>query len=86
MYGRKTYEKTYEIVAKAFVKATEQSMKTAANEERKLALQRNGVINGIPYIAVINDGSWMKRSYRTGRYNSLSGVGTIIGAQTGKVL
>jgi len=84
--GRKTYEKTHEIVAEAFAKAAEQSMKTAANEERELALQRNEVINGIPYIAVIGDGSWMKRSYRTGRYDSLSGVGTIIGARTGKVL
>ncbi|XP_070151996.1 LOW QUALITY PROTEIN: uncharacterized protein [Polyergus mexicanus] len=28
----------------------------------------------------------MKRSYRTGRYDSLSGVGTICGARTGKVL
>lgn len=28
----------------------------------------------------------MKRSYRTGRYDSLSGVGTICGVRTGKVL
>ncbi|KYN13627.1 hypothetical protein ALC57_14179 [Trachymyrmex cornetzi] len=28
----------------------------------------------------------MKRSYKTGRYDSLSGVGTICGARTGKVL
>jgi len=77
---------THEIVAEAFAKAAEQSMKTAANEERELALQRNEVINGIPYIAVIGDESWIKRSYRTGRYDSLSGVGTIIGARTGKVL
>ena len=61
-------------------------MNAAANEERKLALECNEVINGIPHIAVIGDGSWMKRSYRTGRYDSLSGVGTICGARTGKVL
>jgi len=58
-------------------------MKTAANEERELALQRNEVINRIPYIAVIGDRSWIKRSEQDG---SLSSVGTIIGARTGKVL
>lgn len=57
-------------------------MNAAVNEERDLALQRNE----ISHIAVKGDGSWMKRSYRTGRYDSLSGVGTIIGARTGKVL
>lgn len=84
--GRKTYEKSHEIAAEAFAKVAEESMNVAAKEERELALQRNEVINGIPQIAVIGDGSWMKRSYRTGRYDSLSGVGTICGARTGKVL
>lgn len=32
-------------------------MNAAANEERELALQHNEVINGIPHIAVIGDGS-----------------------------
>lgn len=84
--NRKTYEKVHEVAAEALAKAAEESMNAAANEERKLALECNEVINGIPHIAVIGDGSWMKRSYRTGRYDSLSGVGTICGARTGKVL
>lgn len=80
------YQKLHEKVATGFEKAAEDSMKAAAEEERTLAIQHNDVINGIPHIAVIADGSWMKRSYRTGRYDSLSGVGTICGARTGKVL
>jgi len=84
--GQKMYEKMHETVTEAFTKAAEESMIVAANEEPELALQRNEVMNGIPHIAVIGDGSWMTRSYRTGRYDSLSGVGTICGARTGKVL
>lgn len=84
--ARKTYEKIHETAAETFAKIAEESMIEAANEERELALQHNETINGIPHITVIGDGSWMKRSYRTGRYDSLSGVGTICGAQTGKVL
>ncbi|CAL1680980.1 unnamed protein product [Lasius platythorax] len=54
---RKTYENCHETAAEAFTKAAEESMNAAANEERELALQRNKVINGIPHIAVISDGS-----------------------------
>lgn len=61
-------------------------MNAAAAEERSLALVNNITTNGIPHISVTGDGSWMKRSYRTGRYDSLSGVGTISGVQTGKIL
>jgi hypothetical protein len=61
-------------------------MKTAGEEERRLALERNDVIDGIPHIPVVADGSWMKRSYRTGKYDSLSGVGVIVGYHTKKVL
>lgn len=82
----KTYQVQHDIVAEGFAKAAEDSMNAAAAEERSLALQNNEIINGIPYITVIGDGSWMKRSYRTGRYDSLSGVGVICGARTGKVL
>ena len=53
--------------------------------KNELALQCNEVINGIPHIAITSDESW-KRSYRTGWYDFLSGVGTICGARTGKVL
>ncbi|KMQ86930.1 hypothetical protein RF55_13949 [Lasius niger] len=65
--------------------AAMESMKMAGEIEKQLALERNETINGIPYITVIADGSWMKRSYGNA-YDSLSGVGAILGHRTGKVL
>ena len=57
----------------------------AGEEEKRLALENNEVINGIPHITVVADGSWMKRSYGTA-YDSPAGVGGIIGYRTKKVL
>ncbi|KMQ87950.1 hypothetical protein RF55_12641 [Lasius niger] len=57
----------------------------AGKVEKQLALERNEVINGIPYITVVADGSWMKRSYGNA-YNSPSGIGAIIGYRTKKLL
>ncbi|KAK5648190.1 hypothetical protein RI129_003082 [Pyrocoelia pectoralis] len=63
-------------------------MKEAGQEEAKMAIESNSVdMNGTPMISVVCDGSWAKRSYRGGgNYNSLSGVATIIGVKSGKVL
>ncbi|KYN08281.1 hypothetical protein ALC62_00740 [Cyphomyrmex costatus] len=52
-------------------------MKKAGEVEKQLAIERNKIINGVPYITVVADGSWVKRSYGTA-YDSLSGVGAII--------
>lgn len=41
--------------------------------------------DGIPFIKVVVDGSWSKRSYNK-NYSALSGVSSIVGAHTGKVL
>lgn len=82
----KTYESHHEKVGENFAHAAENEMRIAGEEERRLAIQRNDVIDGIPHIPVVADGSWMKRSYRTGKYDSLSGVGVIVGYHTKKVL
>ncbi|XP_031350061.1 uncharacterized protein LOC116175858 [Photinus pyralis] len=61
-------------------------MNTAAQEERRLAVESGHVSEqGVPIIPVIVDGAWSKRSYRT-NYNALSGVACIIGAKTKKIL
>jgi hypothetical protein len=85
LYGEKTYIKNRENVINDFEKTAMESMKMAGEIEKQLALERNETINGIPYITVIADGSWMKRSYGNA-YDSLSGVGAIIGHRTRKVL
>lgn len=63
-----------------------QHMLEAGKEEKRLAIEKGDIdSDGIPYITVVTDGSWGKRSYGT-NYNSLSGVGCIIGFRTQKIL
>ena len=69
-----TYNKEHDIVCEKFEEAATQTMYTAAKEEARLAIEAGDVdIDGVPIIAVMADGSWCKRSYRT-MYNSLSGT------------
>ncbi|KAE9534064.1 hypothetical protein AGLY_008800 [Aphis glycines] len=61
-------------------------MLLAGKEEGRLAVERGDVDqDGRPKIAVVADGAWSKRSYRT-NYNALSAVACIIGAVTKKVI
>lgn len=58
----------------------------AGKEEKRLAIEQGDIdTDGTPYITVITDGSWGKRSYGT-NFNSISGVGCIIGFRTKKIL
>src|SRR5580765_7149766 len=73
-------------MSEAFAAAAEEEMRTAGEEEKRLAIERGDVIDGIQHIPVITDGSWMKRSYRTGSYDSPSGAAIITGYHSKKVL
>lgn len=49
-------------------------MKKAGDEERRIAIESNNLDeDGIPMCAVIADGQWSKRSYKT-KYDALSGA------------
>ena len=49
-------------------------MELAGQEEKWLAIENNDLdLKGNPKIAVIADGAWSKRLYKT-NYNALSGV------------
>lgn len=48
-------------------------MKENGQEEKKIAIEKGNMLNGIPFITVIGDGGWAKRSYGHGM-NSSSGV------------
>jgi hypothetical protein len=48
-------------------------MTAAGQEERRLAIERGDVIDGVPFTTVIVDGGWSKRSYGHG-FNASSGV------------
>ena len=60
-------------------------MREAAEEEKQIALQKGHKHEDVPYITVICDGGWSKRSHKHS-YNALGGVAIIVGAETGKVL
>ncbi|KAF2887417.1 hypothetical protein ILUMI_18756, partial [Ignelater luminosus] len=76
--AKKTYNR-YEInVWKKWKNELCQQMKKAAEEERKLAIAEGNIENGVPYITVVVDGDWAKRSYGHG----YSGVACIIGEKT----
>ncbi|XP_011858729.1 PREDICTED: uncharacterized protein LOC105556253, partial [Vollenhovia emeryi] len=83
--SEKTYIKHRDLLIDAFEKTAIENMKMAGEVEKQLAVKRNETIKGIPYITVVADGSWMKRSYGTA-YDSISGVGAIIGYNTRKIL
>ena len=59
----------------------EEEMKAAGQEERCLALERKGFLEGVPAITVVLDGSWSKRSHKHS-YNAKSRVAVIIGKAT----
>ena len=60
-------------------------MAEAGKEEKRLAEMRGEYHDGVPAITVIVDGGWSKRSHKHS-YNANSGVGIIIGKETGKLL
>lgn len=73
-FNNRTYDKTHDQVCDKFEEAASQTMFAAAKEEARLAIEAGDVdTDGTPLIAVVADGSWCKRSYRT-MYNSLSGM------------
>ena len=62
-----------------------ESMLQAGREERQKAIEKNSFHEGVPAITVIVDGGWSKRAHKHS-YNAKSGVGIIIGQETGKLL
>ncbi|XP_076660424.1 uncharacterized protein LOC143363777 [Halictus rubicundus] len=85
--SRWIYRKCHDDIVETSINAAEAEMIAAAEEEKRLATERGDVLpSGIRFIPVVADGSWMKRSYRTGKYDSMAGVSAIIGYHTQKVL
>ncbi|CAF4946370.1 unnamed protein product [Pieris macdunnoughi] len=63
--GQKSYATCHNDVSKWWAVAAEASMKEAAEEEAKLAIEGGEVITGIPSITVVADACWSKRSYKS---------------------
>ncbi|KAG8189246.1 hypothetical protein JTE90_013774 [Oedothorax gibbosus] len=84
--SRSTYSNEHAKVCAAWEISALKSMEEAAAEEKRLAIERGDVdVEGVPYFAVVADGSWAKRSYKT-NCSFLSGMAAIIGSHTKKVL
>ena len=60
-------------------------MKEAGAAEKAMAISNSRYDQGVPAITVIVDGGWSKCSDKH-PYNAKSGVGIIIGEETGKIL
>ena len=82
---KKSFMATERAIGHTWWCALEESMKMAAEEEKRHAIQQKSFHEGVPAISVIVDGGWSKRSHKHS-YNAKSGVGIILGAHTGKLL
>ncbi|XP_076384057.1 uncharacterized protein LOC143261651 [Megalopta genalis] len=66
--SRTEYRRRHDDIVEDLVGLAEAEMLAAAEEEIQLAVRRGDVsVSGIPFIPVVADGSWMKRSYHSGR-------------------
>ena len=81
---KKSFMATQWTLGKCQWEVLEDSMKSAGQEERRLAIERGDYHQGIPAIIVITDGGWSKRTHKHS-YNVKSGVAIIIGKETGKL-
>lgn len=69
-----TFASSYQNIAEKLHQTAWLVMEQAGNEERSIAIANGDVdLDGIPYITVIVDGAWSKRSYNM-NYNAASGV------------
>ncbi|KAJ8879571.1 hypothetical protein PR048_020179 [Dryococelus australis] len=84
--SNKTSLKHVKKVSEAINDAALQSMLDVSQEEKAIAIRDGNVDSGVvPICTVVAVGAWCKRSYKT-NYASLSGVESIVGFKTGKVL
>ena len=82
---KKSFMATEKALGEWWRESLEESMKEAAEEEKRMAIERGSFHKGVPAISVIVDGGWSKRSHKHS-YNAKSGVAIIVGVHTGKLL
>ena len=82
---KKSFIATEKVLGSCWRQALDESMKEAAEEEKKKAIEHGSFHEGVPAISVIVDGGWSKRTHKHS-YNAKSGAAVIIGVETGKLL
>ena len=82
---KKLYSTTERFLSDCMHQLLTEKMIKAGEEERRLAVERADMHQGIPSITVVVDGGWLKRSHKH-TYNVKSGVAVIFGQCTKKLL
>ena len=85
LMSKKSFIAIEKEIGKKWWTSLETSMREAAEEEKRLAIERGSLHEGIPAITVIVDGGWCKQTHKHS-YNAKSGVDIIIGLETSKLL
>ncbi|XP_063238957.1 uncharacterized protein LOC134540255 [Bacillus rossius redtenbacheri] len=83
--SKNTFLKKEVEVEKVWLKHIDNALVEAGIEERRLAIEKGDVDDGMPFITVIVDGGWSKRSYGH-NYTATSGMAVIIAERTGQLL
>ena len=83
--SKRSFTHTERQIGEWWREELQKSMVEAGREEKQLAVARGDYHQGVPAITVVVDGGWCKRSHKHS-YNALSGVGIIVGKETGKIL
>ncbi|XP_074034660.1 uncharacterized protein [Leptinotarsa decemlineata] len=87
MMAENTYSNYHDKVSDVIYSTAKKVMKEAGKEEAELTKILGEIDeNGVPFITVVADGAWSKRSYYNVNCNAASGVGCIVGHRTGKLL
>ena len=61
---KKSFVATEKALDRSWWELLEESMKEAAGEEKRNTIERWSFHKGVPAIAVIVDGGWIKRSHK----------------------
>ena len=82
---KQLFRSTEQFLGESMKEQLVQSMAAAGQKERELAISSNNYHQGVPYVSVVADGGWSKRSHKHS-YNAKSGVAVIFGLKTKQLL
>ena len=81
----KTFRWYHENMVLANIKISKECTARSSEEERKIAIKKSRIIMNLPYIIVIADGAWSKRTFGTA-FDSLGGCAVVVGFETGEII